>query len=198
LKEEFNPLNEKRPIVRKWIPTIAAFLLFSLSGLLSVFLYFSFSGADGFIFPGLLYTSSTVLLFAALKIPFTAKKITWYYFLMIATYLGIWLITLISSWFGVIMGIVTAGTGSMITFYLTDRFIKRIAYDRNIVFAWGSLAFLLTDILYWSSPADGSPYCDWVEIESEPAALFGEVFFPWHVIVGLNLLYVLWKDPPEQ
>jgi len=184
-------MTKKKPGKNLLLDLLIIFL-FALSGLLSTYLYFVFSDSGGYLLPGLLYTSITVLVFVLLRIPFKARNITIYYSLMFFTYLFIWLITLISSWFGFIIGIITAGTGSMISFYITNKFIIEISYNRNRVFAWGSLAFLLTDILYWSG--ESSFVSDLLGLEPEPMMLFGEVFFFWHLIVGLNLLHILRKN----
>jgi len=188
-------MNKKKP-GKGLLPDLLIGFLFASAGLLSTYLYFVFSDSAGFLLPGLLYTSTTILVFVLLGISFNARNITIYYFLMFFTYLFIWLITLISSWFGFIIGIITAGTGSMISFYITNKFILEISYNSNRIFAWGSLAFLLTDILYWSG--ESSFVSDLLGLEPEPMMLFGEVFFFWHIIVGLNLLYILRKNQQKQ
>lgn len=61
---------------------------------------------------------------------------------MLLTYLVVWLLTMVSTWFVAICGPVTAGFGAIGTFMLTDKFIAKIKYSRVDVFLIGGLAFV--------------------------------------------------------
>ena len=114
---------------------------------------------------------------------------------MILTYLVIWLLTVLSSWFVVLCGPVTAGFGAIATFILTDKFITKIKYNKIHVFIVGGLAFLLTDILHLTfiNIYDKPPIEYIFKVEVEPAALFLELFAFWHVLVGTKLFLTLSK-----
>ena len=170
-------------------------ILFFVSGLLSTYLYYSLQGKGGVYFPGLLYTSTTIIIFLLTKKEFQTKNLLKYYFLMILTYLVIWLLTVLSSWFVVLCGPVTAGFGAIATFILTDKFITKIKYNKIHVFIVGGLAFLLTDILHLTfiNIYDKPPIEYIFKVEVEPAALFLELFAFWHVLVGTKLFLTLSK-----
>ena len=169
--------------------------LFLVSGGLSTYLYYSLQGKGGVYFPGLLYTSTTVIIFLLTKKEFQTKNLLKYYFLMIVTYLVVWLLTMLSSWFVAICGPVTAGFGAIATFILTDKFITKIKYNKVHVFIFGGLAFLVTDILYFtfSNIYDKTPIEYIFKVEIEPATLFLELFTFWHFLVGTKLFLTLSK-----
>jgi len=169
--------------------------LFLVSGGFSTYLYYSLQGKGGVYFPGLLYTSMTVIIFLLTKKEFQTKNLLKYYFLMIITYLVVWLLTMLSSWFAAICGPVTAGFGAIATFILTDKFIAKIKYNKVHVFIIGGLAFLITDILYFtfSNVYDKIPIEYIFKVEIEPATLFLELFSFWHVLVGTKLFLTLSK-----
>ena len=170
--------------------------LFLVSGVLSTYLYYHFPGKGGVYFPGLLYTSTTVVIFMLTKKRFQINNLLIYYFLMILTYLGIWLLTILSSWVAPIGGIVTAGAGAILTFMLTDRFITNIKYNKVHLFIIGGLAFLITDILYFtfSNTFDKTPIEYIFKIENSPDALFLEVFVFWDILVGTKLFFTLFRE----
>lgn len=171
-------------------------ILFLVSGGLSTYLYYSLQGKGGVYFPGLLYTSSTILIFLLTKKEFQTKNLLKYYFLMILTYLVVWFLTMVSSWFVAIGGPVTAGFGAIATFILTDKFIAKIKYNKVHVFLIGGLAFLITDILYFtfSNTYDKTPIEYIFKVEIQPATLFLELFAFWHVLVGTKLFLTLSKE----
>ena len=119
---------------------------------------------------------------------------------MLLTYLVVWLLTMLSSWFVAICGPVTAGFGAIATFILTDKFIAKIKYNRVHVFLIGGLAFLLTDILYFtfSNTYDKTPIEYIFKVQIEPATLFLELFTFWHVLVGTKLFLTLSKHDEER
>lgn len=170
-------------------------ILFLISGGLSTYLYYNLQGKGGVYFPGLLYTSTTIIIFLLTKKDFLAKNLLKYYSLMIITYLVVWLLTMLSSWFVAFCGPVTAGFGAIATFILTDKFIAKIKYNKVHVFILGGLAFLLTDILHFtfSNMFDKTPIEYIFKVEVEPATLFLELFAFWHVIVGTRLFLTLSK-----
>lgn len=110
---------------------------------------------------------------------------------MIVTYLVIWLLTMLSSWFVAFCGPVTAGFGAIATFILTDKFITKINYNNAHVFIFGGIAFLITDILYFTFDKQPIEYI--FKVQVEPAVLFLELFVFWHVLVGTKLFLTLSK-----
>ncbi|HEX7902325.1 MAG TPA: hypothetical protein VF487_00500 [Chitinophagaceae bacterium] len=169
--------------------------LFLVSGGLSTYLYYNLQGKGGVYFPGIFYTSTTIIIFLLTKRDFQIKNLLKYYFLMLLTYLVVWLLTMLSSWFVVFCGPVTAGVGAIATFILTDKFITKIKYNKIYVFIVGGLAFLLTDILYFTfnNIYDKPPIEYIFKVEIEPAMLFLELFAFWHVLVGTKLFLTLSK-----
>lgn len=168
-----------------------AIILFLVSGGLSTYLYYSLQGKGGVYFPGLLYTSTTVTIFFLTKKEIQTKNLLKYYLLMIVTYLVIWLLTMLSSWFVAFCGPVTAGFGAIATFILTDKFITKINYNNAHVFIFGGIAFLITDILYFTFDKQPIEYI--FKVQVEPAVLFLELFVFWHVLVGTKLFLTLSK-----
>jgi hypothetical protein len=170
-------------------------ILFLVSGGLSTYLYYSLQGKGGVYFPGLLYTSTTILIFLLTKKKIQTKNLLKYYFLMILTYLVVWLLTMASSWFVAICGPVTAGFGAIATFILTDKFITKIKCNKIHIFLIGGLAFLITDILYFtfSNTYNKTPIEYIFKVEIEPATLFLELFTFWHALVGTKLFLTLSK-----
>jgi hypothetical protein len=124
-------------------------ILFLFSGILSAYLYFNFQETGGGLMPGILYASATLLIFVLTKRTPALKKLLTYYFLMVLTYVVIWLVSFLTSWFIVVGGILTAGVGAIITFMLVDRFIVPIKYNKIVLFIVGGISFVLTDILYY-------------------------------------------------
>lgn len=172
-----------------------AIILFLVSGGLSTYLYYTLQGKGGVYFPGLLYTSTTIIIFILTKKDFETKKILQYYFSMLLIYLAIWFLTMLSSWFAIICGPVTAGFGAFATFTLTDIFIVKIKYNKIYVFILGALAFLLTDLIYFifSTTYDKTPVEYIFNAEIDSAVLFLEFFTFWHVLVGTKLFLTLSK-----
>src|SRR5690606_30843610 len=167
--------------------------LFLFSGLASTYLYYQFNKTGGAFFPGLLYTSSTVLIFVLTKKVTSTRNLFIYYGLMNLTYLAAVLLTFLSSYFGVFVGIITGGAGAVITFILTSKYIVNIKFRKLIVFILGGLAFLMTDILYFifSSVYDTTPIESIFQADISPGILFCEVFVFWHVLVGTKLFLTL-------
>lgn len=114
---------------------------------------------------------------------------------MMLVYLSIWLLTMLSSWFVFIFGPVTAGIGALACFWLTDKFITKIRYDKVHVFLIGALAFVITLILHsiFISSFDKSALEYIFKLEISPSILFMELFIFWHVMVGTKLFFTLSK-----
>ena len=170
-------------------------ILFLVSGLLSTYLYYILQGKGGVYFPGLLYTSTTIIVFILTRKNFEIRNILQYYFSMLLLYLVIWFLTMLSSWFVIICGPLTAGFGAIATFILTDKFIIKIKYNKIHVFIFGALAFLLTDLIYlfFSSMYDKTPVEYIFNAEVDSTVLFLELFTFWHVLVGTKLFLTLSK-----
>ena len=167
--------------------------LFLFSGLASTYLYYKFNKTGGAFFPGLLYTSSTVLIFVLNKRMASIKNLLIYYGLMNLTYLAALLLTFLSSYFGAIVGIITGGMGAVVTFILTSKYILTLKFKKWSVFAFGGVAFLLTDILYFvfSSTYKRTPLEQIFQTDIVPSVLFAEVFIFWHLLVGIKLLFTM-------
>ena len=170
-------------------------IIFLSSGILSTYLYYHLHEKGGVFFPGLVYTSSTILIFLLTKKTFAIKKLLIYYMLMNLTYIVMWLLTYLSSWFAMLGGIVTAGVGAIVTFVLVDKFVTPIKFGKPNVFLIGGLAFLLTDILALVSmgTVDQHPLAYLFKLEFTPQTLFMEVFLFWHTLVGIKLFVTLEK-----
>jgi hypothetical protein len=168
-------------------------LLFLLSGLASTYLYFQFNKAGGAFFPGLLYTSSTILIFVLTKKVASTKNLLIYYVLMNLVYLSAVLLTFLSSYAGAVVGIITGGVGAVLTFMLTSKYIVNIKFRKLTVFMLGGLAFLLTDLLYliFSSTYDKTPLEIIFALDISPGTLFAEVFIFWHLLVGSKLFLTI-------
>lgn len=168
-------------------------ILFTVSGVFSGYLYFSLQEKGGVYFPGLLYTSTTIIIFLLTRKKFQVINLLIYYCLMIIAYLFIWFLTMWSSWFVAFCGPVTAGLGAIATFMLTDKFITKINYNKTHIFIFGGLAFIITDILYFifNNIYNKTPIEYIFKVEVEPNALFLELFIFWHLLVGSKLFLVL-------
>ena len=118
-----------------------------------------------------------------------------YYLLMNFTYLTLWFLTFICSYLGLLTGIISGGLGALITFYLTNKFIVPIKYNKSTLFILGGLAFLVTEILQiiFNSTVDKYPFEYFFKIESSVMTIFGEVFIFWQTIIGTKLFLTLQK-----
>jgi hypothetical protein len=170
--------------------------LFLFSGLVSTYLYYQFNKTGGAFFPGLLYTSATVLIFVLTKRVPSTNNLLIYYGLTNLTYLAALLLTFLSSYAGALVGIITGGTGALITFILTSKYIVDIKFKKLTVFMLGGLAFLITDILYFifSSTQDNTPLESIFQVDVSPGTLFAELFIFWHTLVGTKLFLTIRKS----
>jgi hypothetical protein len=173
---------------------LGALLLFLFSGLASSYLYYRSTDTENFnagaLFPGLLYTSVTIIIFAFSKKIYSFKNLLIYYLLMYATYLAAYFLTLCSSWFSFILGNVISGTGAVVTFILTDKYISPLKFSRLKVFIAGGVSFLL--VVLWGLTFEKTPVEYLFGLEGSVNTVYGDVFIFWHSIVGATL-YVTMK-----
>lgn len=179
-----------------YINLLLSAVLFLFSGLLSAYLYYRLPENGGAFFPGLIYTSCTVLLFVRLKIVPSQKALLSYYLFMNLTWLLIWILTMASSWFAFLGGLLTTGAGAVISLMLTHKFIVPIKFERVHVFLLGSLAFAITDLLYMGEGTlyDKKPLEYFWGVTDEPVNLFTEAIIFWQLIIGLRLFLALRKS----
>ncbi len=174
--------------------TIIGITIFIAAAILSTYFYFT-PRQNMFIsiFPGLIYTSATVIVFLLMKKITSVLNLFYYYCLMIVTYYVIWILTIYSSYGAFLIGILTAGVGSLVTFLLADKFITRIPFNKRNVFIIGGLSFLITDILLfsWNSIFDKAPIEYIFKLAHSDDTIYGEVIFFWQLFVGTKLVLTL-------
>ena len=94
---------------------------------------------------------------------------------MLLLYCMLYWLTFLTFWFGFIVGIILAGVGAVFTCMLTNRFLKKINFDRTSMFLWGALAFILSDLLVFDPIADAlKPY---YTVQGGVSTVFAAVFF---------------------
>lgn len=174
--------------------TIVGILIFIAVAIASTYFYFVPPKTNiAVINPGLLYTCATIIVFSIFNKINSLLKMLYYLGLMIVTYFVILILTIYSSYVASIVGILTAGTGSLITFYLADKFITKLSFNKRNVFIVGGLSFLVTDILLisWNSVYNKPPieYIFKLPYSSDP--IYGEVIFFWQLFVGIKLVLTL-------
>jgi hypothetical protein len=123
------------------IATITGIVLYLLTGCASAYLFHQpeGNGAVAYLMPGLLFTSATVIVIVLTRTAFRPSILLWYV-AMYATYFCVLILTLFSVWFAVVVGIATCGLGALATFWLTDRYIRKMSYDKGWAFTSGALA----------------------------------------------------------
>ena len=111
------------------------------------------------------------------------------------TCLTLWFLTFICSYLGLLTGIISGGLGALITFYLTNKFIAEIKYNKSTLFILGGLSFFVTEILQisFNSTVDKPPFEYFFHIESSVITMFAEVFIFWQTIIGTKLFLTLQK-----
>ena len=106
-------------------------------------------------------------------------------------YLCIWLLTMVSAFFAVFGGIITAGLGAHLTFFRTEIYVRNFHFSRLAVFI-GAISFGIVDIIALSSEITVTDYLfnhRWsVDI------LFADIFIFWQLIVGVMLALHLRKS----
>lgn len=174
--------------------TILGIIIFLTTATISVYYYFVPPPGITELLPGLLYTSATIIVFVLFRRTAPIINFLLYYFLMIVTYYAIWIITIYTSYFAFILGIVTAGIGAWITFILTEKLITKTPFNRRNVFIIGGLSFLVTDIVRFSYSDDSKSIVDYIfNIAPSTDAIYGEVIFFWQLFVGIKLVLALQK-----
>jgi hypothetical protein len=186
-------LEENNFTLLKTIIGIAVFIAAAISS--TYFYFLPQKNMFASIYPGLMYTCATVIMFLLLGKITSVLKLLYYCCLMIATYYVIWILTIYSSYVAFLTGIFTAGVGSLITFFLADKFITNISFNKRNVFIVGGLSFLVTDILLfsWNSIYDKPPieYIFKLPYSSDP--IYGEVIFFWQLFVGVKFVLTMRK-----
>jgi hypothetical protein len=145
--------------------------------------------------PGVLYTTVSLFLFYITKKKVQTKKKLTYCILMILLYITVFLVTVLSSYFVFVIGILTAGLGSLLSFELTNRYITPLKYKKSIAFTLGGLSFLLAEILHFTinNIFKVTPLEYFFQVENSPITLLLEVFVFWQTIVGTKLFLELNK-----
>lgn len=169
------------------IAIITGIILYLLTGLASAHFYDQVEG--GALMPGLLFTSATIIVFVLTGISFRIRNLLWYYTAMYAAYVCAFYLTFLTAWFAFMTGILTGGLGALATFWLTNRYIKKISFNVMRVFISGALAFIINDVLLIA------PVADLIRpiyvIDSDLNTMFAGTFLFWQAIVGINLLLAL-------
>lgn len=172
--------------------TIIGIVVFICAAIFSTYFYFiPKENIFKSIFPGLIYTIGTVInCFLFKKVP-SLLNIIFYCCSMVATYYVIWVLTIYSSYLSFIVGILTAGGGSLITFFLADKFITKIPFNKLNVFIVGGISFVLTLIfLYsWNSVYDSPPIEYIFYLPFSHDTIYGEVIFFWQLFVGIKFVF---------
>ena len=194
-QKSFPKTNKLKQDKNNYLKTVIAFGLCLVSGFASTYLLYLFQNKGGFIFPGLLFTSSTVLIFLLASKTFRFDKLIIYYLLMNLTCLTLWFLTFICSYLGLLTGIISGGLGALITFFLTTKFITQINYNKSKLFILGGLSFFVAEILQilFNSTVDKPPFEYFFNIESSIMTMFAEVFIFWQTIIGTKLFLTLQK-----
>lgn len=176
--------------------TVIGILIFIVASIASTYFYFiPLKSTFALIYPGLIYTSATVIVFLLFNKITSLLKLIYYLCLMVVTYYIIWVTTIYSSYVAFIVGIFTAGIGSLTTFFLADKFITKISFNRRNVFIIGGLSFLVTDILLfsWNSVYDKSPILYIFKLPYSNDTIYGEVIFFWQLFVGIKFVLTVRK-----
>jgi hypothetical protein len=178
------------------LKTFIGILVFIFSAIFSTYFYFQpWKTKFEFLVPGIIYTSATIIVLVLMKRTTSILNLIYYYCLMVATYFAIWVLTLCSSYFAFIIGILTAGIGALVTFILVDKFIVRLQFNKWNVFIIGGISFLLTEILIfsWNSNFEYPPILYIFKLPFSNDPIYGEVIFFWQLIVGTKLVLTLRK-----
>jgi hypothetical protein len=135
------------------------------------------------IFPGLLFILTTII--CSLFITRLALRPTLEFSgLAFLLYLGVFYLTLVSSYFAFVVGMLTGGFGAMLYFALYNDFIKTINYRKKGVFILGSLAFILNDFLLFTPIRN----IDAGFFSKDITGNFSATFFIWQIVIGTALV----------
>lgn len=142
--------------------------------------------------PGIIYSSTTILVFVIYRIPLRLKEVLIYFSLMNLIYLSIWLLTMVSSFFAIVGGIITAGLGAHLTFFRTEIFVRNFKFSRLAVLIAGAISFGIVDIISLSSEISLTDYL--FKHHWSADILFADIFIFWQLIVGIMLAIHLRKS----
>ena len=160
--------------------------IFLFSGIVSFYFYCNNPNERGIILPGLIYTSSTILVFILSGLDLKKSNILLYYLLMMVTYLAIFFLTWMSTFFAAFVGIITAGLGACISLWLVKKFVSDLSFDGITAAIFGALGFVCTDICGLVSERQSAYY--FFKVEDEVDVVFAEIFFFWQFFVGSFLV----------
>ncbi|HVX51524.1 MAG TPA: hypothetical protein VHB48_15280 [Chitinophagaceae bacterium] len=185
----------KPPEAKQIFKIAPGVILFMLAAITSTYLYVNSKMSFTIISPGIIYTSTTILVFVITRKITSILSLLLYYCLMITTYFLIWIATLYSAFFAFIAGILTAGAGALISFALADKFVTRLSFSKRNIFIIGAASFLITDIFIFSfsNAFDKSPIQYIFNLEYSDRTLYAEVIFFWQLLVGAKLVFTLQK-----
>lgn len=152
------------------------FVTVVLAAMLSAYLFMS---ADRlWAAPGAIFSIAIIIYVLYKKYPVKAWPLTGYFFCMNVVYIALFISTRDSVFVGLILGIFTAGFGSMATFYLTRQFVcDTISYKGWPVFLAGSSVFVFNLLVM---------YMYSLNID-EIITLMSSIIFLWQVVIGLYL-----------
>jgi hypothetical protein len=142
--------------------------------------------------PGIIYTSATILVFVIYRIPLRLKDGLIYFSIMNLIYLCIWLLTMVSAFFALFGGIITAGLGAHLTFFRTEIYVRNFHFSRLAVFIAGAISFGIVDIIALSSEITVTDYL--FNQHWSLDILFTDIFIFWQLIVGVMLAIHLRKS----
>ena len=114
-------------------------MIFLISGFTSTYLVYLFKDEGGFIFPGLLFSSATVLVFLLTNKNVRSTYLIKSYLLINLTCLTLWVLTFISLYLRLLTGIEAGGLGASITFQLTNKYIAEMKYKKTLLFILGGI-----------------------------------------------------------
>jgi hypothetical protein len=171
---------------------VGAILSF-ISGFASTYLVYRYQNSVGFVFPGLLFTSTTVLMFILTGKSFRLYNLLCYYLLMNVTCLTLWILTFICSYLGLITGIFAGGLGAFLTFYFANRFIVHLQYNRYTLLYVGGIPFIITLLvqIILNLTIDRSLFEYLFNLQGSVSTMFVEVFLFWQTSVGTKLIFAL-------
>ena len=173
------------------LKTIIGIVVFICAAFFSTYFYFiPKENIFKSIYPGFIYTIGTVIvIFLFKKVP-SLLNFIFYCCLMVATYYMIWVLTIYSSYLSFIVGILTAGGGSLITFFLADKYITKVSFNKRNVFIVGGISFFLTLILLysWNSVYDSPPIEYIFHLQFSQDTIYGEAIFFWQLFVGIKFV----------
>ena len=173
-------------------------LLFLVSGTVSGGLFFigadflNEMNADPFI-PGILFIISTLISFAAIKLPLRIRNWIFYTVTMYLTYLAVFWLTIWSVEIASATGIVLCGLGAVITFKLTSVFIRKIKFKYFLVFILGGVSYIagLLASSFFPEPNHNRILFD---LPDSFFFLFFVAFLLWQVSIGTTLSLTLMKS----